>query len=212
HEFRNPLNSISGMAQILEAYGDNLKPEKKKEVLQQLQRNVTKMTNLLNDVLLVSQKDMDKLQFNPAPVKLAAFCRSVIGEVQSAFKQTTINFDYQAEKQEFNLDRHLLDCVLTNLLSNACKYSPEAEIVDFEVSSQAEKLTFIVRDRGIGIPAVDLPYLFDSFYRASNSLRQQGTGLGLAIAKNYIEQHQGTISVSSELGVGTVFTVIISLS
>jgi len=211
HEFRNPLNSISGMAQIIEAYGDKLTPEKKKEVLQQLRRNITKMTNLLDDVLVVSQKDMNKLQFNPAPVKLEIFCRSVMGEVQTAFKQTTINFDYQAG-EEFSLDCGLLNHALTNLLSNACKYSADESSVDFIVRADGTELTFTICDRGIGIPAKDMPHLFDSFYRASNSENHQGSGLGLAIAKNYVELHHGKITVTSELEVGTTFTVVIPIS
>jgi signal transduction histidine kinase len=216
HEFRNPLNSISGMAQILEAYGDKLTPVKKAEVLQQLRRNVTKMTNLLNDVLLISQKDMDKLQFNPAPLELETFCRDVINEVQTAFdNRQTINFIYQAESAKFNLDSKLLNHVLTNLLANACKYSPKNSTIDFEIHSQASELTseltFTIRDRGIGIPPEDLPKLFNSFYRASNSQGYQGSGLGLAIAKEYVEFHQGTISVVSELEVETTFTVTIPI-
>jgi signal transduction histidine kinase len=216
HEFRNPLNSISGMAQILEAYGDKLTPVKKAEVLQQLRRNVTKMTNLLNDVLLISQKDMDKLQFNPAPLELETFCRDVINEVQTAFNnRQTINFIYQVEQEEFSLDGKLLNHILTNLLANACKYSPKDSTIDFEIHSQASELTseltFTIRDRGIGIPSEDLPKLFNSFYRASNSQGYQGSGLGLAIAKEYVEFHQGTISVVSELQVGTTFTVNIPI-
>ena len=216
HEFRNPLNSISGMAQILEAYGDKLTPVKKTEVLQQLRRNVTKTTNLLNDVLLISQKDMDKLQFNPAPLELETFCRDVINEVQTAFdNRQTINFIYQAESAKFNLDSKLLNHVLTNLLANACKYSPKDSTIDFEIHSQASELTseltFTIRDRGIGIPPEDLPQLFNSFYRASNSQGYKGSGLGLAIAKEYVEFHQGTISVVSELEAGTTFTVNIPI-
>ena len=211
HEFRNPLNSISGMAQILETYGERLTPEKKTEVLQQLRRNVTKMTNLLNDVLIVSQKDMNKLQFNPAPVMLEKFCRGIVGEIESAFESIEIDFVYQAEPQ-FNLDCNLLNYVFTNLLSNACKYSIHNSSVDFEVKSKDTELIFTIRDRGIGIPTADLPYLFDSFYRASNSQNHQGSGLGLAIAKDYLELHQGKISVSSELKVGTTFVVTIPVN
>lgn len=212
HEFRNPLNSISGMAQILETYGDKLTPVKKAEVLQQLKRNVTKMTNLLNNVLVISQKDMNKLQFNPAPVKLEKFCRGVINEVQTAFNnKQTINFIYQAETETFSLDSKLLNHILTNLLSNACKYSPQNSTIDFKIHTQTSELIFIVRDRGIGIPPEDLPRLFDSFYRASNSQDQQGSGLGLAIAKEYVEFHHGTISVDSELEVGTTFTINIPI-
>jgi len=212
HDFRNPLNSISGMAQILEAYGDKLTPEKKAQVLQQLRRNVSKMTNLLDDVLLISQKELGKLQFNPAPLELAIFCRGVIGEIQAAFSnKQTINFVCQPEQSKFNLDSKLLNYILTNLLTNACKYSPQDSVIDFEIRARQSELIFIIGDRGIGIPPEDIPHLFEAFYRASNSQNYQGTGLGLAIAKEYAEFHQGTISVESELEVGTTFMVKIPM-
>ncbi|MEL7076631.1 MAG: HAMP domain-containing sensor histidine kinase [Cyanobacteria bacterium J06582_2] len=212
HEFRNPLNSISGMAQILETYGDRLTPEKEKKILQQLRRNVDKMTNLLNDVLIVSQKDLNKLQFNPAPLQLDLFCHGVISEVQTAFNRQTIDFKYQTELSKINLDSKLLNYILTNLLANAYKYSASDSVVYFTVSAENDSLNFTIRDRGIGIPPEDLPYLFDSFYRGSNSQAHQGTGLGLAIAKDYTELHQGTISVESELEKGTIFTVTIPIT
>ena len=210
HEFRNPLNSISGTAQILEAYGDNLSPAKKADILKQLQRNVIKMTDLLDDVLIISRKDLGKLPFNPASLQLEVFCRGLIGEIQTAFdSKQQINFLYQAQATTFNLDHKLLHYTLTNLLANACKYSPQDSIIDFKVYSQASEIVFEIQDRGIGIPVQDIPKLFDTFYRASNSEGYSGTGLGLAIAKNYVEIHRGTISVESELNIGTTFKVII---
>ncbi|MGF1590711.1 MAG: sensor histidine kinase [Pleurocapsa sp.] len=210
HEFRNPLNSISGTAQILQTYGDSLSSVKKAEVLQQLQRNVTKMTNLLDDMLIMSRNEMGKQEFEPSPLNLESFCHSLTSEVQTVFpSKQSLNFVYQVRQKEFNLDHKLLHHILINLLSNACKYSPEDSVIDFEVSEQESKIIFVVRDRGIGIPAVDLPQLFESFYRASNSAGFQGTGLGLAIAKQYVELHQGVITVESELEVGTTFTVTI---
>ena len=211
HEFRNPLNSISGMAQILETYGEKLTPEKKAEVLQQLRRNVIKMSDLLDEVLLIGQKEMGKLQFNPTSIQLEKFCRGVINEVQTAFdRQQKIDFSYRAEP-EYNLDSKLLDYILTNLLANACKYSPQDSVIDFEIHVETSELIFIIRDRGIGIPTEDIPHLFDSFYRASNSRGYQGTGLGLTIVKEYVEFCRGTISVISELEVGTTFSVKIPL-
>ncbi|MGL5077489.1 MAG: sensor histidine kinase, partial [Waterburya sp.] len=212
HEFRNPLNGISGMTQILKAYDDRLTPEKKAEVLGGLQRNVTKMTNLLDDVLVISRTELGKLEFNPALLELESFCRDLISEIQTVFNhKQTINFVYQAEQKTFNLDSKLLHHILTNLLSNACKYSPQDSIVDFEIANINSELIFIIRDRGIGIPPQDMPKLFNSFYRASNSEGFQGTGLGLAIAKEYVELHQGAIAVESELEVGTTFKVTIPI-
>ena len=210
HEFRNPLNSISGMAQILQTYGEKLSPDKKTEVLAQLKRNVSKMIVLLDDVLAISRTDLGKLEFTPDSLSLESFCYSLIKEVQSSLNnKQLINFTYQVEQQNFNLDGKLLHHILTNLLINAGKYSPQSEAIDFTVTQIESKLVFEIRDRGIGIPAKDLPQIFDSFYRASNTQGFQGTGLGLAIVKQYVELHQGAIAVESELNVGTTFTVTI---
>ena len=208
HEFRNPLNSISGMTQILQTYGDRLPKEKRTEVLEQLKRNVTKMTQLLDDVLVISRKDLEKIKPQPKLLDLEIFCRGLISEIQTAFNHKSIALTYQAAA-EFNLDRELLHHILSNLLSNACKYSSQDSPIDFEVKNTTSEIIFTIRDRGIGVPPQDFPYLFDSFYRASNSEEFQGTGLGLAIAKQYVELHQGTISVDSELEIGTTFTVTI---
>ena len=209
HEFRNPLNSISGMTQILQTYGDRLSPEKKTEVLAQLKRNVTKMIVLLDDVLAISRTDLGKLEFAPDRLSLESFCYSLTKEVQSSSNsKQLIKFTYRAEQENFDLDRKLLHHILTNLLINATKYSPQGEI-DFTVTQIESKLVFEVRDRGIGIPSKDLPQIFDSFYRAGNTQGFQGTGLGLAIVKQYVELHQGAIAVESELDVGTTFTVTI---
>jgi signal transduction histidine kinase len=214
HEFRNPLNSISGMAQILKSLDHNLSPAKKAEVLERLQYNVTKMTHLLDDVLDLSRQDLGKLQFDPTPLELTTFCQDLINEVQTVFNhKQQINLVYQGEQpQKFNLDGKLLHHILTNLLSNACKYSPQDSVIDFEVCPQVSEIMFLICDRGIGIPAEDIPYLFDSFYRGSNSQNFQGTGLGLAIVKQYVELYQGAIAVESQLDVGTKFKVTIPVS
>ena len=210
HEFRNPLNSISGMTQILQTYGEGLSTDKKTEVLAQLKRNVTKMIVLLDDVLAISRTDLGKLEFAPDGLNLESFCYGLIDEVQPSLNtKQLIKFNYQLEQQNFNLDRKLLHHILTNLLINASKYSPQDKAIDFTVTQIESKLVFEVGDRGIGIPAKDLPQIFDSFYRASNTQGFQGTGLGLAIVKQYVELHHGAIAVESELNVGTTFTVTI---
>jgi signal transduction histidine kinase len=208
HEFRNPLNIISGTTQILEQYGDSLTKEKKQEILQQLKRNIAKMNDLLENVLIIGRKDMGKLKFQPAPLELETFCQGLIAQIQTAFKnKQQINFVYQGEQRQFNLDSNLLHHILSNLLSNACKYSPQDSIVELEVHCQPSEIVLSVRDRGIGISPEEIPKLFDSFYRASNVGKIKGTGLGLAIVKQYVELHQGAIAVESKVNAGTVFTV-----
>jgi signal transduction histidine kinase len=108
-------------------------------------------------------------------------------------------------------DESLLHHILGNLLMNSIKYSPEGCQVQFELIGEANQVIFRIRDWGIGIPPTALPKLFQPFYRASNVEEIPGTGLGLAIAKKCTEAHGGTISVESEVGTGTIFTVTLPL-
>ena len=198
------------MTQILQTYGETLPPDKKTEVLGQLQRNVTKMTVLLDDVLTISRTDLGKLEFAPNPLDLKSFCHALVEEVKTSLRdEQPINFTYQIEQHGFQLDRKLLHHILTNLLVNAGKYSPDGKVIDLIITYSNSELVFEVRDRGIGIPTPDLPQIFDSFYRATNTNSFQGTGLGLAIVKQYVELHGGAIAVESQLNIGTTFTVTI---
>src|SRR5438046_8551802 len=109
------------------------------------------------------------------------------------------------------MDERLLRHILNNLLSNAVKYSPQGSEVSLSLSRRGEQAVIEVRDRGIGIPVQDQPRLFDSFHRASNVENRPGTGLGLAIVKKSVELHGGEIGLTSAVGSGTRFTVMIPL-
>jgi signal transduction histidine kinase len=105
------------------------------------------------------------------------------------------------------MDAKLLEHIVSNLLSNGLKYSPEGGTVQFDLICDGESAVFHIRDCGIGIPQKDLEQLFESFRRASNVGTIPGTGLGLAIVKKCVELHGGTITVDSVVGTGTTFTV-----
>lgn len=109
------------------------------------------------------------------------------------------------------LDKKLLRPVLTNLISNAIKYSPYGGQIQFLCTHSAEEIVFRVQDQGIGIPLDDQSKLFKSFYRASNVERIPGSGLGLSIVKEYVELHGGLIELESYVGQGTAITVTIPL-
>ena len=106
----------------------------------------------------------------------------------------------------------MLGHILGNLLSNAIKYSPTGSTVRFTLTFDDTLAVFRIQDQGIGIPPADLPHLFESFHRATNVGNIQGTGLGLAIVKNCVEIHHGEITVKSEIGLGTIFTVTLPLN
>ena len=109
------------------------------------------------------------------------------------------------------MDERLLRHILNNLLSNAVKYSPPGSEVTLCLARRDEQAAIEIQDRGIGIPVEDQPRMFESFHRASNVENRPGTGLGLAIVKKAVELHGGEISLSSAVGSGTRFTVILPL-
>ncbi|MEC4805150.1 MAG: HAMP domain-containing sensor histidine kinase [Jaaginema sp. PMC 1079.18] len=207
HEFRNPLNSISGWAQLLKQYDAQLTPEKKQDLFRNIDRSISQMLLLLDDVLILGRAGVGKLNYKPSLFDLRIFCLQISQEIRMSIgDRAAIELDYTGENQ-VNLDPQLLQHILSNLLSNALKYSPENTPVQFAVESQTSQVIFTLRDRGIGIPEDEQKHLFDSFYRASNVGQIQGTGLGLAIVKQCVDFHGGQINFSSQPQKGTTVTV-----
>lgn len=212
HEFRTPLTTILSSAELLEKYANKLVQEKKLQHLHRIQASVKHMTELLNNVLLIGKAEAGKLQFTPVPLDLAQFCRDLVEELQlGTGSNHTIAFASLGECSTACMDEKLLRHILSNLLSNAIKYSPAGGTVNFELICNQGEAIFLVQDQGIGIPAADQAQLFNSFHRASNVGTISGTGLGLAIVKKSVDSHGGKITVKSEIGVGTTFTVTLPL-
>lgn len=122
-----------------------------------------------------------------------------------------IAFTYQGNFVNARMDESLLQKILTNLLSNAIKYSPESEIVNFDLSCEAEIVTFRIQDKGIGIALKDQQQLFEPFHRAANVGKIKGTGLGLSIVKKCVDLQGGWINIESEVGIGSTFIVKLPL-
>jgi PAS domain S-box-containing protein len=210
HEFRTPLATILIGSEILKFYGHKLSEEKKVAQLTQIAEQVKRMTQLLEDVLLVGKAQAGAVLFQPTQVNLLEFSREVLSEISlAAGSKHTFNFDCQGEKTLVEMDTKLMRQIISNLLGNAVKYSPEGSSVDCEIKCEESQAILKIRDRGIGIPASDIPRLFEVFHRASNVDTISGTGLGLAIVKQAVELHCGSIAIESEVGVGTTFTVCI---
>jgi signal transduction histidine kinase len=133
--------------------------------------------------------------------------------VQVTTQSHTINFGTQDQLDNFDglIDEKLLRHIVTNLLTNAVKYSPQGKEVNFNLKCDRNQATFSIQDRGIGIFIEDQQQLFESFHRGKNVSNIPGTGLGLAIVKKSVDLHRGTITVESQLEVGTTFTVTLPL-
>lgn len=223
HEFGNPLNSILMSVALLEHYGQESTPEENLEYIENIKKAANQMTELLQDVLVINKAEAGKLEFNPAPLDLIKLCTELVEQIKLAAGGErkiifAINNDNQAGQESNRLpilpcmDQNLLRHILTNLLSNAAKYSPEGSTVYFDLNYQDESVIFQIKDEGIGISSEDQKRLFELFHRGKNVGKIPGTGLGLSIVKQALDLHGGKIAVESEVGVGTTFTVTIPLN
>ena len=218
HEFRTPLAVIGSSTELLQHYDQKLDATKKLKHFGRIQSSIKHMTALLEDVLTISKVEADKIEFNPVTIDVIEFCHDLLEELHQSKTEFQILFaidglDNSRETTSFSaqLDPKLLKQILTNLLTNAIKYSPIDSKVYFDLNFERDSICFRVRDRGMGIPPEDLKNLFTPFHRAANVGNISGTGLGLAIVRKCIKLHQGKIAVESEVGVGTTFTVTIPL-
>jgi signal transduction histidine kinase len=141
------------------------------------------------------------------PIDFAAFCETIVREVERTDRTHEIRFEFSGTIREAVVDRNLMHRAVSNLLTNAVKYSPEGSTVFIQLRSSEGILLLSVRDQGIGIPEEDRERLFEPFHRARNVGQISGTGLGLAIVKQAVEAHGGRIEYESHVGEGTIFTL-----
>ncbi|TNE48414.1 MAG: hybrid sensor histidine kinase/response regulator [Deltaproteobacteria bacterium] len=207
HEFRTPLASIMVMSNILTQYHNKMTDSQRMQRLLKIQDVVRHITTLLDEFLLVGKGEMHKLDFKPEPTDLKVYTQEFIDELQKTLPSHTIQWQAKEPLQKANVDQKLLRQILTNLISNAAKYSTTEKPVVCLLHQDQEHSVFRIQDQGIGIPESDLPHLFEPFHRGKNVGTLPGTGLGLAIVKKAVEFHSGTLSVESTENEGTTVTV-----
>lgn len=212
HEFRTPLGVIMASAENLRDYHERFTAEKRAEHLNDIFEASRTMSGLMEEVLLLGRVDAGKVTFRPAPIDLRALCERLVDEVRSATgDRCPIQLRFTADAQSACGDESLIRHIVVNLLTNAVKYSPADSAVEFSVAAQDASAVLIIRDRGIGIPAEDLPHLFDAFHRGRNVDNVPGTGLGMVIVKRCVDLHEGSIECDSREGHGTTITVRLPL-
>jgi|SRR5919199_4357293 signal transduction histidine kinase len=212
HEYRTPLTTISTSAEMLEYYRHKWDEDRQLKHFHRIRSAVKHMTALVDDVLFLNTAEFEKLEFQPAPLNLVSFFREVVDELQSTVRNGChLTFTNRCECTPRALDAKLLRQILTNLLSNSIKYSPDGGKISLQLACEQNNVIFSCSDEGIGIPPEDLQNLFESFSRASNVGTIAGTGLGLSIIKKCVDLQGGQITVESKVGVGTTFTVSLPL-
>ncbi|WP_316436910.1 PAS domain-containing sensor histidine kinase [Leptolyngbya sp. NK1-12] len=211
HEFRNPLNNILLSVSSLERYGAQLTPEQKGHYLLGIQDNVERMTQMIDAILIIGRVEAKRIEPQPSQFDLIPFCRDLMAEIAGEIQHPRLQFTCRFKRLLVTLDQCLLRSILTNILTNAIRYTPAPGKIQFKVLKQHHQIVFQITDQGIGIPPEDLPYLFEPFQRGRNVSNIAGTGLGLNIVKRFVDLHGGQINVSSQLGQGTTFQVSLPL-
>ncbi|NJK66314.1 MAG: response regulator [Microcoleus sp. CSU_2_2] len=212
HEFRTPLTTIQFSAGLLQDYSSQWSMEKKITHFVRIQLAIKRMTELLEDILVIGKIEANTLQFQPVSLNLELFCRQLIEEQQlNDSNQHPIALILEGDNTDAQMDEKLLRQMLGNLLSNALKYSPTGTSVDLHLKCQNRDVVFQITDRGIGIPQADQERILETFYRATNVGTISGTGLGLAIVKRAVELHSGNLDIHSQEGTGTTFTITLPL-
>jgi PAS domain S-box-containing protein len=210
HEFRTPLAGISSSIQLLRIYNDKWDEQKKDKMYKQIFDAVHHATALLDDVSLIDEAQNSKF-FKPLDVNLIPLINEIIEEnlAVSGTNHKIIFLNHTAIKTFF-MDAVMIRHIFNNIISNSIKYSHESKKITIDVHQiNHDKIQFDIEDQGIGIPAEDIQYLLEPFYRASNIGEIKGTGFGLSIVKRFVELHKGELTIKSELLKGTKITVIL---
>lgn len=213
HEFRTPLAIIMSASEMLERYLDYLAPPERLERLNNIKNQVFHLEEMLNEISIVIRAQLGNLEYQPETMNLRLFSQAIIDEFRLLDRQQH-HFTFFATPGDYEIaaDHKLLRHILTNLLSNATKYSAGGSEVRVELERSEEDVIVRVIDHGIGIPQADQKRLFEPFFRASNTHNIDGTGLGLKVVLDCVAIHGGTIRVDSLLGTGTTCTIRLPVS
>jgi PAS domain S-box-containing protein len=220
HEFRTPLSTILSSVDLLEYYAERLIASEERsryvEHTRRIQNAALNMNHLLNDLLIIEQAEANGWQLEPIELNLREFFQHLIDEMRFN-DQNHHPITFQVRRSDgileqnvavmVHMDERLLRQIFSNLLSNALKYSPIDTPINVRMHCSKDQIIVQIRDRGIGIPAIDQTRLFEPFHRATNVGTVAGTGLGLAITKQAVDRHSGSIIIRSKVQQGTIVTV-----
>jgi signal transduction histidine kinase len=220
HELKTPLTSLLGQAQLLLrriARGRSGMPDDLDATLVRsasvVAAQAERLNKMVSSLLDIARIDQGRLAIDQMPLDLGALARQVVEEVQPTLGQHTVLFEEEPDDVTIEGDALRLEQVLQNLISNAVKYSPDGGVVRVRVARRASRALLEVEDQGIGIPEAQLPHLFDRFYRADNTVPYHisGMGIGLFVVREIVGLHGGEITVKSQQGAGSTFSIWLPL-
>ncbi|MGA8852754.1 MAG: PAS domain-containing sensor histidine kinase [Christiangramia sp.] len=213
HEFKTPLSGILTSATLAEKYTLEDQQFKREKHLVTIRNKVHYLNNILNDFLSIERLDSGRGQYKFSKFGLKRLINEVVYNANITLKDgQEIAYPKDIEDLELIMDEKILELILSNLLGNAIKYSPENTLIQFIVDFEGIFIKFTIKDQGRGIPDKDQKHIFERYFRAENALLDQGTGIGLNIAKTHLENLGGTIEFESIENKGTTFTVKVPMN
>lgn len=208
HEYRTPMTVISLSSALLKKYNEVGDKANFNATLSKIDSSIQTMNHLIDDVLLFGKSETGRLTSSPSKFNLEDLATQVIDQTRIIDKNLhVLVYENSNHNLPIETDTKILEQVLINLMTNACKYSPADEEIVLSIFAENDSYIISVKDYGIGIPQDELDRIFEPFYRASNSSIAAGTGLGLSIVKRSVSILGGSISVESEIEKGSQFTV-----
>lgn len=210
HEFRTPLTLIISQIETLLQFS-SLSPTLRVR-LQRMYKNTFQLKELISELLDFRKMEHGKLHLNVCQTDLIPYLKQIYKSFMAQAELHNIEYIFKAETAcaPCWFDERQLKKVLTNLLSNAFKYTPKQGAIEIKVTDAETTISIQVIDSGKGIPEESLPLIFDRFYQAESNVSSPGSGIGLALSKGIIELHHGKIDVQSSIGYGSIFTVTLS--
>ena len=208
HELRTPLTGALLMCDLIE---ESTTEEERQEYWGHLRNELGRQRSLVERLLTVGRLETGSLKLNPEPLELKPILQEAVDTVFPLAKISSIEVEMEIEEGLPNVigDKGALEQVFTNLLNNAVKFSPSGSKVRMSAGQKNEGVQVFIRDNGVGIPAEDIPHLFEGFFRAQNVIEKgiPGSGVGLYIVRSIIQELGGSVSVDSQLDMGTTFGV-----
>ena len=212
HEFKTPLSGILNASVLIGKYTQTEMQEKREKHLFTIKNKVHYLNGILNDFLSIERLESGKVSYKFSYFKLSKVLNEVIYNANLMLKKgQRIIYPTNIDNIDLYHDEKILELILSNLLHNAIKYSPENTEIDFKIVPASEQIIFEIKDEGIGIPLKDQKYIFNRYFRAENALTNQGTGIGLNIVKSHLENLGGSIRFVSIANQGTTFIVNLPL-
>jgi two-component system phosphate regulon sensor histidine kinase PhoR len=215
HEIKTPLTSVKGYVETLLAGAIN-DPDNRVRFLEKIERNATRLTNLVQDLLSLAKIEAGEDSLKPVPCEWNPVINSVVARYEDTISGKNLRIKVNAPPQPLVVlgDKEAMTQVLDNLLTNAVKYTPEGGRISVTLSSKGPWAKLEVEDTGIGIPAEHLGRIFERFYRVDKARSRElgGTGLGLSIVKHLVSAMSGDVGVESAVGVGSKFTVKLKMA